>query len=199
MMRAAPIALVVLGLLCLAGCLASNDACDVLAASLVAREADLDAAQRDLEALRETVDAQAQQIKTLQELDDTRLDRLFHVELIRLGRFTGGIDTDDQPGHDAVKVYLMPVDQYGSVIKTAGDVTIDLFDLAAGGTRLGSFSFGPVDLSDHWRTGPLIRHFSFICPVGDARPSGSEVTVRVTFTEYLTGKTFTAQTVGPFQ
>ncbi|MFW6153767.1 MAG: hypothetical protein ACOC95_00960 [Planctomycetota bacterium] len=196
MIKTVPIVLVGLGLLYLPGCLGDN-ACDELAGSLAAREGELDAARRNLAALRETVDAQAQQIQTLREIGASRLDRLFHVRRIRLGRYTGGIDTDETPGHDAVKVYLEPIDQHGSVIKAAGDVTIELFDLPAGGVRLGTFTFGGETLADQWRSGPLNDHFSFVCPFGSTRPSGSEVTVRVTFTEYLTGKTFTTQTAAP--
>ncbi len=192
------LALLGLPLACLGGCL-GLPRCSELADTLATRQAELDAARRDLAALRETVDAQDEQIQTLAKLGEARLDRLFHVERIRLGRYTGGIDTDDVPGHDAVKVYLEPVDQHGSVIKAAGDVTIDLFDLPAGGTRLGTFTFAADSLADYWRSGPLTHHFSFVCPLEAARPSQSEVTVRVTFTEYLTGKTFTAQTAAPLR
>ncbi|NLF30754.1 MAG: hypothetical protein GX591_07690 [Planctomycetes bacterium] len=196
-MRSVPFSMI--ALLSLAGCFGSSDACNRLSASLAQKEAELDAAQRLLAEMRLTVDAQAEQIRTLQGLPDRRLDRLFHVQRIRLGRYTGGVDTDGRPGHDAVKVYLDPIDQHGSVIKAAGDVTIDLFDLPAGGVRLGSFTFGAGELADAWRSTPFGDRFIFTCPLGDARPSGSEVTVRVTFTEYLTGHTFTAQAVAPLQ
>jgi len=136
-----------------------------------------------------------ERIETLLVLGEKRLDKLFHVAAIEIGRYTGGIDTDGEAGHDAVKVYLRPLDAAGSPIKAAGTVRIELFDLAARppGRRLGVYDWGPDEIGRRWFSSAFTYHYSFICPWQAGRPSHETLTVRVTFTDYLTGKTFTAQ------
>jgi len=144
---------------------------------------------------------QDQQLATLQALGTRRLENLFRVARIRLGRFTGGYDSDEKPGEDGVKVYVEPIDEAGSVLKAAGSVTIQLFDLAApdGEYDLGAHRFDVDTIANHWFSGAFTNHYSFVCPWGERRPSCSEVTVRVTFVEYLTGKTFIAQKRAPVE
>ncbi|HUS48279.1 MAG TPA: hypothetical protein VM098_09170 [Phycisphaerae bacterium] len=158
--------------------------------------------QGEIQKLKESQDGlqavvidQQKQIRTLQALGPKRLEKMYHVTAIQLGRYTGGIDTDAQGGHDAIKVYLAPVDQDGSTIKAAGDVAVQLYDLAepAGGNLIGEYKW-PVDkLSGQWSGGIITYHYSFVCPWKNGPPKHDEITVRVKFVDYLTGKTFTAQ------
>jgi len=151
--------------------------------------------------LRAELTARRRQVQTLQALGDKRLEKLYHVERISLGRFTGGVDLDGVSGDDAIRVYVEPIDQDGSVIKAAGEVKVQLFDLAAGPAKnlVAEFTFPVEQLSKRWFAGLGGSHFSLDCPwpagpAGLTRPPAhSEITVRVQFTEYLTGKVFTAQ------
>ena len=138
--------------------------------------------------------AQRKRAESLMKLGDKRLEAIFHVERIQLGRYTGGIDTDDKPGHDAIKVYLDPIDADGSTIKAAGDVTIQLFDLAADpkANLLGEYRWRVAEISKQWSSGFVAYHYSFVCPF-KSPPAHEELTIRVQFVDYLTGKTFTAQ------
>ncbi len=147
-----------------------------------------------VEKLTADTDRQKEQIETLQNLGPDRLKKLFVVDQVQLGRYTGGIDTDKKPGQDAVKVFVMPVDQAGSVIKSAGEVKIQLFDLAEPESErlIAEFDY-PVDkIGEHWSSGFMAYHYSFECPLPN-RPKNPDITVRVEFIDYLTGKTFTAQ------
>lgn len=155
------------------------------------RVADLEEANRKL---RNRADAQQERIETLQALGDRRIEQLFTVDRIELGQYTGGLDTDDEPGHDALKVYLLPQDAAGSTIKAAGDVTIRMYDLAspAGEELLAEYTWPAGKLGEHWSSSLMTYHFSFVCPWKD-RPAHDEITVRVEFIDYLTGKRFTAQ------
>jgi len=187
------------GVVCLA-CLVGG--CDMVGSTA---EFDRVVAERDtaLEEARELGEQNAeltseladcrQQADTLRGLGDKRLERLFHVERIEIGQYTGGVDTDGEPGDDAVKVFLSPLDRDGSVLKAAGDVTLRLHDLAEGeGTLVGERTWTVDELSAQWASGFLTYHFSFVCPF-TARPSHREITVHATFVDYLTGRTFTAQ------
>ena len=122
---------------------------------------------------------------------------LFCIAGIELGRYTGGLDTDGKDGEEAVKVYLDPVDSAGSVLKAAGDVKIQLFDLAMlpGENLLGEYQWTADQIGSHWSDAIFGgSHFSFICPWKQL-PKHDQITIRVEFTDYLTGKTFTAQKV----
>lgn len=134
------------------------------------------------------------QNQSLMKLGDKRLDLLPQVQRIELSNFTGGYQTQSGArGHNAVKVYLLPRDQDGSVIKTAGTTTVRLYDLSAGEgqTLLGEYTFGPEEMSASWYAGLVMTyHYSFVCPF-KRPPTGKEITIRVEFVEYLTGKHFT--------
>jgi len=147
------------------------------------------------EALQNQIADLTEQVVTLQSFGDRRLSRLYQVQRIELGRHTGGIDLDDQPGDDAIKVYLKPIDQHGSVIKSAGQVRIRLFDLAADppDNLVGEHQWSVEQVGKHWHGGFGAYHFSFECPLTGNPPAGREITVRLQFTDYLTGKSFSAQ------
>jgi hypothetical protein len=151
---------------------------------------------RSNQQLGETIGRQNQQIATLQHLGDKRLEKLYYVTDLELGRRSGGIDRDGQAGDDAVIVYLQPVDREGAVIKAAGDVTIQLYDLAnpPAENLIGEYHWSVDELGQTWAGGFLgSSQFSLLCPWPDGPPAHGQITIRATFTDYLTGRTFTAQ------
>jgi len=136
------------------------------------------------------------QIRTLQALGPKRLAKLYHVQRINLGRLSGGVDLDDKAGHDAVRVYLSPIDQHGSVIKAAGAVKIQLFNLAAkpDANLIGTYEWSVDQMAGQWASF-MVYHYSLTCKWPGKAPAHEEVTIRAEFTDYLTGKKFTAQRV----
>ncbi len=138
-----------------------------------------------------------EQILTLQNLGDKRLDQLYTVRRISLASGTGGASTDDKPGDEAVKVNVAPIDQYGSVLKAAGSVKVQVFDLAAtqAGNLLAECDYDPNAAAKNWVSGLFSSYYAFTLPLPAEPPAHSELTVRAEFTEYLTGKTFTTQQV----
>jgi len=151
----------------------------------------------DLQATRQVVVDQQKQIETLRGLGDKRLELLFHVAGIRIGKYTGGTDSDGQIGDDGMRVYLRPVDRDGHALKAAGDIAIQLFDLAAEDQKnlLGEYQFPVDEIGKYWSAGFMTYHYRFDLPWKSGPPDHPEVTVRVVFTDYLTGKQFTDQKV----
>jgi hypothetical protein len=151
----------------------------------------------DVRSRQQVIAEQQEQIRTLQALGEKRLDLLFHVSAIKLGRYTAGVDLDGKDGDDGVRVYLQPVDGDGHAIKAAGAVTIQLFDLAAKAEEnlLGEYNYPAEEIAKNWSAGFLTYHYRFDCPWKSSPPTHPEITVRVAFTDYLTGKQFTAQKV----
>ena len=152
-------------------------------------------AQRDQ--LQQQLTGKDEQIANLLALGERRLENLFYVERIKLGRYTGGVDLDSKGGDDAVKVYLKPIDQYGNVIKAAGEVKIQLYDLAAEPNEnlIGQYVWPANKISQQWSGGFVAYHYAFVCPWKLGAPKHEEITVRVEFTDYLTGRQFSEQTL----
>jgi len=149
-----------------------------------------------VEQLQATVRTQQAQIAKLQALGDKRMATLFHVNRIELGRHTGGLDTDGKPGDDAIVVYVQPIDQHGSILKCAGSVTVRIFDLAEEDetkTLIGTHRWTAEEIAKTWPAGFMGRHFRLLCPWQSAPPKHPTLTIRIAFTDYLTGKTHTAQ------
>jgi len=178
----------------LAGCMVPKDDLDATNEKLLQAERQLDDLRRDNADLSDELAAKRKQIDSLMKLGDKRLEAIFHVVRIELGRYTGGFDSDGKPGQDAIKVYLDPIDADGSTIKAAGDVTIQLYDLAADpkANLLGEYHWSVAEISKQWSSGFVAYHYSFVCPF-KSPPAHDEITIRVEFVDYLTGKTFTAQ------
>lgn len=157
----------------------------------------LNEAKNENKRLAEQVRRQDERILSLMALGEKRLEKLYYVTSIALGDYTGGISTDGSDWHDAVKVFLLPTDQDGAVLKAAGSVKIQLYDLAAASDQnlIGECEYGIDEVRKHWSSGFLTYHFSFVCPWKKGLRPHEDVTVRVEFVEYLTGKHLTAQKV----
>ncbi len=168
-----------------------------LNAELAASRAETQAAKQAAADAQGELARKQKQIDTLLGIKPDRLEKLYHPVKIALGQYTGGSDLDGQPGHDGVKVYLRPIDQHGDTIKTAGTVRIQLYDLAAPAdqTLIGQFDFDVDQVSKAFSGGFMAYHFTFTCPWKPAPPKNAGLTIRVEFTDYLTGKKFSAQKV----
>jgi hypothetical protein len=156
---------------------------DEVASLKAARESDLSAIRR-LESNATTVPV----------LPHDRVDKLFTTHGLRLGKLTGGWDADvSKPGDEGIQVFTVPTDQAGDEIKATGTFVIDAFDLSKGGeVRLGHWEFPTEEASKKWLGNALQYGFVFEVP-WQTIPTGDEVTIRVTFTDELTGRVFTAQ------
>ena len=161
----------------------------------------------ELERLRREKLADAATIRALQSggdggvarsLDPSAVQGLFTVAGLKLGRLTGPADLDrSTSGDDGLKVYAVPTDASGDSLKAAGSFVVEAFDLAAESLRLGRWEFPAADAPDLWVSGGLVNGYVLPCPL-DATPAG-EVTVRVAFTDALTGRTVDAQKVVMFK
>ena len=154
--------------------------------------------QLEAHELRTRSAGQAKRIQTLEALGGpARLAKLFTVARIDLGKYTGGADTDDKPGHEVIRVFLQPVDQDADVLKAAGSAVVQVYDLAQpeGKNLLGEYRWDVDQLARKWNDMFLGNHYALECPWKSGPPVHDEITLRVEFTELLTGKTFRAQKV----
>jgi hypothetical protein len=166
-----------------------------LRAENLALQEQIDTLKRDRDADRARIKALERQMTPVPTLPQERLDKLVTVYGIKLRRLTGGDDWDaNKPGGDGLKVVLQPVDRSGEKLKAAGSVVIDAFDLAAVDPKVGHWEFDAEQTAGRWY-GALLYSYVFKCPWQKNVPSHEDVTVRVTFTDELTGRQFTEQQV----
>jgi hypothetical protein len=132
---------------------------------------------------------------TLPSLPPNRLDELFTVHGLRIGRLTGGADLDSaKPGEEGLKVYVVPTDQAGEDIKAAGSFTIEAFDLSQDkDQKIGQWNFDLQQSKKGWY-GSLLYSYVLTCPWQKV-PTHSKLTVKITFTDALTGRRFQTQRV----
>ena len=135
-----------------------------------------------------------EQLKTARGLSEADRAAIISPTKLILGRLTGAEDYDGTPGHDGVTAHFQLLDDVGDPIKVTGDVTIELFDLSAGEPRrISVCEFGPEEVRKMWISTLLTYMYTIECPF-EQRPSGTEVTVRVTFRDYLSRQSLSAQT-----
>jgi hypothetical protein len=181
--------------LVLAGCGATDPSIPVRR-DLIEANSKIDHLAADNLALQNQLRARDEQIAALQALGaGKRIEKLYTVKRIEIGDRSGGVGLDDKPGDSGVKVYLEPIDQYGSSIKAPGDVTVELYDLAAapGENLLCSFRFGVEEVGKKWINGFLTQQYVFECPWDKNPPRHNQITIRVNFIDYLTGQSFAEQ------
>ncbi len=141
--------------------------------------------------LRSQIRALERNVNAIETLPQDRLDQLFTVAGVKLGRLTGRADA-----FDGLRVHVEPFDEDGDTIKAIGTVTVEAFDLAAGegeSVRAGQWVFDASENKQRWLSGMLGSRFAFECHWETAPPQGSDLLVKVTFVDSLTGRTFQAQ------
>jgi hypothetical protein len=126
---------------------------------------------------------------TVPSLPQARLNQLFTVHGIQLNRLTG-VSPEGQ-----LKVYAVPTDEAGHPIKAAGSFVVDAFDLArTDQPRVGHWEF-PLDQARKNWVGQALLH-CYVLPLPwqqSPPPQHPQLTVKVSFTDALTGRTFETQ------
>src|SRR5688572_28708322 len=133
---------------------------------------------------------------TVAALPSERLENLFTTRGLKFGRLTGGADLDrKKPGHEGIKVYVVPTDQSGEAIKAAGSFTVEAFDLARPKAPLvGAWKFDLEQARKNWSGYLMDYNYVLIAPWQDKVPENPQLTLKVTFFDELLQLPFSAQT-----
>ncbi len=139
------------------------------------------------------------QIKTLSELPVAlRLEHLQDVQKVKVTRFTNLYDKDKDGKREMLIVYIQPSDQQGDIIKASGTVDVQLWDLEREATEalIGQWHTEPEELRELWFATVVTTNYRLNFDVSDKIDEyKTPLTVKVTFTDYLTGKVFKEQKV----
>ncbi len=141
-----------------------------------------------------------EQVNTLSTLDTAaRLEALDTLEKVRLGKRTGFYDKDDNGTNETLVVYLEPLDTAQDYTKAVGKVDIQLWDLdaTADKAKLAEWTVEPADLHKTWGSTLFTAYYRIKLPLEIVTDQQKDYTVKITFTDYLTGKVLTDQKVLP--
>jgi len=138
-----------------------------------------------------------QRVELLSSLpEDKRADAVYRIAKIKIGRYTGLFDENKDGVKETLIVYVQPIDETGDAIKAAGAVLVQLWDLGKEQNKalLAQWNVEPNELKKLWFESVLASNYRLKFDVSNIIGSLSdELTVKVTFTDYLSGRTFTAQ------
>jgi hypothetical protein len=148
-------------------------------------------------------DQLAEQSRMVQQLrglkDDRKLDSLVRVAKIELDRLSGTYDDNRDGTPDGIVLYLRMYDDEADVIKAAGSARVRLMDLAKpdGQQTLGTHDFDAKTMRGLWYGKLMTSHYTIRIPWAkmSGPPQHPKVTVLVSFTESLSGRSFELQQV----
>jgi len=152
---------------------------------------------RNLEQCQVENEQLQEQVKAMAALPRDSRENPYKLTSVRIARFTGFYDKDEDGRREKLFVYLQPIDENGDIVKAAGTVHVQLWNLEDpnGKTVIGQWQVRPAELRKLWISA-LVSEYRIpfdvsLTPELLARP----LTVKVTFTDYLTGQVFTDQHV----
>jgi len=141
----------------------------------------------------------AQQVETLSVLSpELRLDAIPTVEKIELGKRCGIYDKDRDGIKEKLIVYVCPLDRTADTIKTPGRVTVQLWNLNSNKDKalIAKWQIEPAELIKLWSGTLMTNYYRLKFDVRDLLDgSETELTIKVDFTDYVTGKLLSAQRV----
>ncbi|HPY77032.1 MAG TPA: hypothetical protein PLQ45_04245 [Anaerohalosphaeraceae bacterium] len=154
-----------------------------------------------LETQTERLEAENQQLleqcSALDALDReirlTALDRLVHIQIGKRSRLS---DQNKDGQIDTLIILLEPVDQAGDIVKSPGQVHVSLWrlDPTAEEYLLAEWALSAEQIKKMWGHSLTGRYYrlTFALPAGVPKKT-EDLTVRVEFTDYLTGKILKTQ------
>jgi len=129
---------------------------------------------------------------------EARLEYIDRLQKIKIAGYTNLYDKDKDGRKEMLIVHVQPIDRDGDITKTAGAVDVQLWDLNKynGQALLVQWHVEPNDLKKLWSAKFLTTSYRLMFDVADKIDEYEEpLTVKVTFTDYLTGKVFKEQKV----
>lgn len=148
---------------------------------LTRAQTDLDLARKETDLLQKQV-AQTEQLKGSLIPEQTQaLARIAGLSINKL--MSGGKDRDGDRLDDAMQVIVSPLDGDGDLVKIAGQMEIEAYDMARTGDdkRIGRWVFDSSEARKNWHSGFLSSGYQFQLP-WQQPPSGKNVLVHARLT-----------------
>ena len=139
-------------------------------------QSELVKARRETELIRSQMSATGQGVPLPEQTGN--LVRLAEVKINTL--LSGGKDRDGLPGDDILVALISPLDEQGDLVKIAGEVEIEAFDmtLPSDDKRVGHWAFDAEQAAKAWHSGFVGAGLQFELPWQDP-PAAKELLVHV--------------------
>jgi hypothetical protein len=145
--------------------------CDLVEAELRTRENEVRELRAELLRAESTNDALQREIHAAHTSGTSKVSpelasQMYTLKEVVLGRQTGGIDEDSQPGDEALQVVLEPRDPDGHAIKAPGTLHVEALQIGGEGlkTPLSSWDVSPDQLRRTWRSGLFATGYFVVLP-----------------------------------
>lgn len=152
-----------------------------------------------VEQLQKDNDQLRERVQVLSDLpNDVKGENLYHLRSIKITSYTNLYDKDDNGVREKLIVYMQPIDQDGDIIKAAGSVDVELWDLNRqdGQAMLGRWHVDEQALRKLWFATILTTNYRLTFDAPEVLKKYDEpLTVKVAFADYLSGTVFTEQRV----
>lgn len=140
-----------------------------------------------------------EQVENLSVLGpEARLEAMPLLKSITLGQRTGLFDKDKNGTKEKLIVYVRPLDETGDPIKAPGKMQVQLWDLnvEANEALLNQWDVEPDQLKMLWAPTMMTNYYRLTFDVAELiSDDQQELTVKVEFTDYITGKILRDQKV----
>jgi hypothetical protein len=155
--------------LAVAGC--RHGSCDLVEAELRTREMQLVDIRIERDNLLAHNQALQREITALRGGSPTHLSpeeasQTYGLRSLQLGRQTGGLDDDGQPGDEALQVFVEPRDSDGHTIKAPGTLIVRAAEITPEGLKkpLCSWEVSGDALRRSWKSGLLSTGYLVVLP-----------------------------------
>jgi outer membrane murein-binding lipoprotein Lpp len=193
------LAALLVSLLMVAGC-GSNQYKKNIEGKNAQLEKDNSELKKQIESVRSQNVMLENQVQTLAELSpETRIEGLYELKSVKLTRYTDFYDKDKNGTKEKLIVYVQPMDSKGDIIKAAGRAEVELWDLNTGseqGALLKKWQVGADELKGMWFSTIAGASYRLVYDINEIVTSFDKpYTVKMSFTDYVSGKVFTDQYV----
>jgi predicted nuclease with TOPRIM domain len=139
------------------------------------------------------------QVQTLSDLPaEVRLEDLYELQKVKITRYTNLYDKDKDGRKEKLIVYIQPIDEEDDIVKATGAVDVQLWNLNKedGEALLGEWHITPSELKELWFATLITINYRLTFDVAE-KVTGEEesLVVKMTFTDYISGKVFKEQKV----
>jgi hypothetical protein len=186
----------VLGILFAGGCSDYSSQNDALRAQLIENEKQAASLQKSIDELTKTGEECRGQVLVLQGLSEAQrkagVPEILDVVIVSR---TGIYDAETPEKEPRLIVYLKPIDDTGDAIKAGGAVHVELWDLGEtpAKAKLASWDVSAGELKEMWSGSMLSSFYRLAFDVPKDYPNRKDLAVKLTFTDYFTGKSFSRQ------
>ncbi len=170
-----------------------KDPLEIEAQKLEAEKAEL---TRELQQCQAENIQLAEQVKALSAIPEGKRLDPYKLTGVRIGKYSNFYDKTGDGIHEKLIVYIKATDTNGDIVKAAGAVNVQLWNLnnPSDEALLGQWQVDPNELHKLWFSTIVSASYRLTFDTPAALDTLAEpLTVKVAFTDYLTGETFHVQ------